>query len=551
MSSIKLSITVAAQLAAKYPAAARKRIDKSVAAWIAADARRGITTLHVAIDDAAAMQACGVPALSGKATPVKIKRALDALCRKLAPDYVCLFGGHDIVPMFVVPNPSYAPGGDDDTDVPTDNPYACSTPYKPKDRKSYLMPDRVIGRIVDLDGDADPAWLVDYLQRVTAWKGKPASYYDEIYAVGCDEWKGASLACMQSLGLPASQLQLSPPAIDTSAAARGRLKRKLHMIKCHGAALDPRFYGQKGTAYPEALRSATLKARVGTGTLVGAMCCYGAQVYDPKDPAAQLAGEWPIASTYLRQGAVGFAGATRIAWVGLDQMMCADWIVTAYLKSALGGASLGRAMLEAKQDYAKWLASQGQQPDTADEKTLIEFVLLGDPALHPVAPTLVAPAASARGGARVAAAVPSALLQQERGQRRLVRAALAIDIRRELPERHAAPSMVAHARRIFDSVVALLGKGDAKLLDAGTAHVERLVSRSTIAPAPAARTVAAATIGAAAPTRVARGSRESLEYYWTARTQPNGVGGQAQIRLLKVETDTEGRVVRTRLLHSA
>jgi len=49
----------------------------------------------------------------------------------------------------------------------------------------------------------------------------------------------------------------------------------------------------------------------------------------------------------------------------------------------------------------------------------------------------------------------------------------------------------------------------------------------------------------------ANGPRESLEYYWTARSDTPGSPGPAQIRLLKVETDTQGRIVRTRLLHSA
>ena len=130
MSSIKLSITVGASLAARYDKAALKRIDKALDAWVAADAKRGVTTLHVALDDAKAMKKLGVAALKGKPSAAKVKRTLDALYRKLQPDYVVLFGGHDIVPMFVVENPSYDPNGDDDREVPTDNPYACSTPYR-------------------------------------------------------------------------------------------------------------------------------------------------------------------------------------------------------------------------------------------------------------------------------------------------------------------------------------------------------------------------------------------------------------------------------------
>lgn len=520
MASIKLSITVGAALAARYDRAARTRIGHAVRAWCAADRARGITTVHLALDDARAMAAHGVAPLAGRASAAKVKRTLDALCRRLHPDYVVLFGGRDIVPMFVVPNPSHDPHGDDDRDVPTDNPYACSMPYRAGERKSYLVPDRALGRITDLDGDGDPAWLLDYLARAAAWQPKPAAFYARPYAVVCHEWKAAGEACMAYLGLPGAELQVSPPAHDADATARARLRRTLHLVKCHGAALDPRFYGQKGQSYPEVLTSPTLRGKVSPGTLAAAMCCYGAQVYSPADPAAQLPGAWPLATTYLREGAIGFAGATRIAWVGVDAMMCADWIAAAFLKSALGGASLGRALLESRQDYVRWLASQGQVPGRADEKTLIEYVLLGDPSVHPVA-------TAAHAAPRV-----SPLLAQERSQRRAVRAALAAQIRRELPQRH--PALIAdaaHAQRLFEAVAPALGRDDARWLDPGRASTTRLVSRAP-----------AAAPGAA---------RESLQYSWSGRHRPHGERGPVQLRLLEVETDTAGQIVRTRLLHGA
>jgi hypothetical protein len=530
LESIKLSITLAAALAAKYDAAARARIDSGVAAWRAADAKRGIDTVHVAIDDAVAMGKLGVAPVKGKATANKVKRALDALAKKLHPDYIVLFGGHEIVPMFVVANPSYDPHGDDDRLVPTDNPYACSSAFRAKKRASYLVPDRVVGRIPDLTADGDPVWLLDVLKRSSAWAPRPASSYGSAYAVVCDEWKAAGAACMSYLGLPAAELQISPPARDADATAKKRLARGLHMIKCHGASLDPRFYGQKGTSYPEVLSSPTLRGKLSEGTLAAAMCCYGAQVYSPADPAAQMPGAWPLATTYLRQGAVGFAGSTRIAWVGVDRMMCADWVAAAWLKSALGGASIGRALLEAKQDYVKWLASQGQQPDTADEKTLIEYVLLGDPSLHPVASA--APAL-----ARGAAAARSPLLAQERAQRRTVRAAIGAQLRASLPERRAAPAAAAQAKRLFDAVAPLLKAADRQLLDPKRASEQQLVSKLTDGGG-------AARGRAAAP----RGARESIEYYWSGRSRQ---GPMVQIRLLKVETDTAGHIIRSRLLHGA
>ena len=42
------------------------------------------------------------------------------------------------------------------------------------------------------------------------------------------------------------------------------------------------------------------------------MCCYGAQIFSPSKRRWCI---WPVASTYLRKGALGFVGSTMMAWV--------------------------------------------------------------------------------------------------------------------------------------------------------------------------------------------------------------------------------------------
>jgi hypothetical protein len=331
--------------------------------------------------------------------------------------------------------------------------------------------------------------------------------------------------------------------LDTSASARTRLSRRLHMIKCHGAQLDPKFYGQKGNSFPISLASATLQRRLKKDTLAAAMCCYGAQIYSPSDPAAQDSGEWPLASTYLRKGGLGFVGATMIAWVGVGQMMCADWIVAGYLKGTLGGASLGRAFFEAKQDYVRWINQQGQAPDLADEKTLIEFVLLGDPSIHPVGAT---PPASAKVAPAAMAHPAKTLVSEERRQRRVVRARLAGQMRELLPVRTGAGVAArARAKRVFQIAQAALQGGVVKAfkefrIRLSAVRVERL-DTSLRAP------VAAGGRALARP-KAAIQSRQSLEYYWSGRRV---LDGHRQIRLVKVETDQKGNVLRTSVVHSS
>jgi len=546
MASIKLSVTHLGRLARKYDTAALKTIKRSVDRWVKADAARGIQTIHVALDDATTMKKLGVPALKGSVTPNKVKRTIDLLWRKLAPDYLVIFGAADVIPYFEVDNPSYDPQGDDDLLVPTDNPYACSKGFSRSRRSSYLLPDRAVGRIPDMVGDGSPSWFTTYLRASAAARPKHPSKYRNAYASCCQQWKEAGQHATRAIGEATSQLLVSPPQKDTSPLHRTRLKSLLHMVKCHGAQLDPRFYGQKGNSYPVSFDSNSLKTRLRPNTVAAAMCCYGAQVYSPNDPAAQVPGQWPVASTYLRKGGLGMAGSTMIAWVGGEVMMCADWIVTGFLKAVQQGASLGRALLESKQDYVAWIGQQGWVPDLADEKTLIEYVLLGDPSLHPMLPATTA--ASTSGGAVAAgflgAAAHSPLVSSERRARRIVRADLATTMRKALPTRSAVRKVdTKGAKSAFKAVRALMGKDLAGWnMKESKALVHQVVTPFT-AKAPSGARMLAAAVGASVPTQ-----RQAVEYYWSGRKESKG---HRQIRLVKVETDTKGNVLRTTLRQSS
>src|SRR4051812_47297729 len=100
MASVKLSITCRKALEAKYDAAALRRLDAAIAGWVKADKARGIKVIHIAVDDSTAMKAYKVPPVTGAVTASKVKKALDSLVAKLAPDYIVLFGAGDVVPPF-------------------------------------------------------------------------------------------------------------------------------------------------------------------------------------------------------------------------------------------------------------------------------------------------------------------------------------------------------------------------------------------------------------------------------------------------------------------
>src|SRR5512133_1143751 len=105
--AVKLSVTVKSNLESKYDPAALKRINAAIRRWIDEDAKRGIQTVHVAVDDPADknMKELRVTLVSGQATASKIKRAVYDLWKKLKPELLLLFGGADVVPVFEVFNP--------------------------------------------------------------------------------------------------------------------------------------------------------------------------------------------------------------------------------------------------------------------------------------------------------------------------------------------------------------------------------------------------------------------------------------------------------------
>jgi hypothetical protein len=76
-------------------------------------------------------------------------------------------------------------------------------------------------------------------------------------------------------------------------------------------------------------------------------------------------------------------GSTTIAYGPSEGNGAADLITQYFLQKVLAGASLGRAVLEARLQFA----GQRTHLDPYDLKTLVQFYLLGDPSLQPVAPT--------------------------------------------------------------------------------------------------------------------------------------------------------------------
>jgi hypothetical protein len=373
----KLILTVNAALSNKYGAECGEILSMLKAA-AAADTKKGLKTHVVFLDDRSSFGGLKIKPLNPKKASEKdYKNIIDTFYKLLNPDYIVLFGAVDIIPQQKLNNLLYHVDGDDDRWIPSDLPYACNEPYS-KDPNKFCSPVRVIGRLADINGIKDMDLMRTMMKNTSGFKTKTRAAYQSYFGVSADKWKLSTEKSLElAFGGPAN-CKMVPPA--GPAWKKLQLKPLSHFYNCHGALSTPTWYGQKGNSYPEALNSINLIGEVGKNTVVAAECCYGAQLYKPVKN--DLPDSMPICNTYFKNGAIAFLGSSTIAYGPAATNDQADLLTQYFFMLILGGASTGRALLEARQKY---ILNHGPDLSPTDLKTICQFYLLGDPSIQPVA----------------------------------------------------------------------------------------------------------------------------------------------------------------------
>jgi hypothetical protein len=372
MGSKKIIVTNQSALRAKYAGAGRKRLTAAIEALIAADAGRGLETEVVFLDVEAAMKRFDAAAVDDPLDARQTKKAIDAIAGAARPAYLMILGAPDVVAMQSLRNPT----DDEDRDVPSDLPYACDARYS-RDVEKFLAPTRVVGRLPGILGDTDASYLVSLIERAARWSAQHPRRYQRPFGVTAEAWKGSTDKSLRKVFGSSAGLERSPQAGPRW--KKGLLGRMAHFINLHGAPSSSAFYGDPG--FPEAHRSDELVGLVREGTVVVAECCYGADLYAPTEHIGTS-----ICNAYLGEGAYAFVGASTIAYGPADENGAADLICQFFFRYLLEGASTGRALLQARQDYLRTQAPF----DPIDLKTVGQFYLLGDPSIHPVKPSPLA-----------------------------------------------------------------------------------------------------------------------------------------------------------------
>jgi hypothetical protein len=370
----KLIVSNRSALTKKYGSAGVSKIKAAITSLIAADAKRGIKTRFVYLDDAAAMRGFRGRAVTNPADARQNKEAIDAIFRAATPEYLMILGAPDVVPHQDMTNPVFKPTDDPDPIAFGDLPYACDAPYS-RDIATFKGPTRVVGRLPDLTGAKEPSHLLAVIAKAAKYQCRKVAEYGKYFGLSTYSWRKSSAMSLDNIFGNSDALTLAPPSGPGHPAER--LAPLAHFINCHGGPSDSTFAGEKGRAQPTSLSSKTIAGKIKPGTVAAVECCYGAELYD----SVTLASPLPICQHYLRQGAYGYFGSSTIAYGPAVGNGAADLITQYFLLAVLEGASLGRAALVARQRFVQ----QTTELDPFDLKTLAQFSLLGDPSVHPAA----------------------------------------------------------------------------------------------------------------------------------------------------------------------
>ena len=376
----KVVFTHVGALRAKYGSTGVSRLRAALRTMISNDRGRGVVSTVVDVSSAAALRPVGEPRIADPGDHDRFRRVLDAVCTLAEPDYVLLYGGPDIVPLVPLVNPMPAP--DPDPDLPSDLPYAVPGGLTGLDPTALVGPTRVVGRLPDTMsvGGLDGAAAYARLTRSTArWRSADRAALGDPLCLSTARWQLSTAASAAAVLGPGATLRLAPPV--TGPWAGPGLDTRLHLVNLHGATADPHWTGDPGFA--PAVATADLTGRRLPGTVAVTESCFGAELWDP----ALALGALPLPLAYLAAGAYAVVGPTCLSYGGRTAPDAADVLCWLVVEEVLAGASLGRALLTARQRYVA--AQPAMTP--VDLKTLAQFSLLGDPSIHLVTPPPGAP----------------------------------------------------------------------------------------------------------------------------------------------------------------
>jgi len=371
----KVLITNVLELKQKYGAHGYRRVRGALSDLVAADSSRCLKTQLVDISDPSQMGSYNAKAVTNPCSEVQNKNAIDSIYAAIKPHYLVLVDGPDVIPHILLDNKRIP--GDEDKNVPSDLPYASDERFTDikRDAMVYAAATRVVGRLTGVTGSNNPAFLVSQIKNAAIFKSRRRKDYLSHFAISGYSYRKSTERSVDNI-FRSARMKISPPT-ESPKIGKRTMAPLSHFINCDGQKGDPNFYGYRNNQRPVvSMTSEAVVENAKRNTIVAAECCYGAHLFAPTAAGGKL----PIANAYLKAGAIAFFGSTTVAYGSSDGNGSADLIAQYFLIEVLGGASIGRACLQARQNFVR---SQKME-NPVNLKTLAQFILLGDPSLQPV-----------------------------------------------------------------------------------------------------------------------------------------------------------------------
>ncbi|MGD8849728.1 MAG: C25 family cysteine peptidase, partial [Anaerolineales bacterium] len=334
------------------------------------------------------------PADPGNAWEVKLRlgdldRALAQRGEMIAA--VLIIGGNNVVPFHLLPNPT----DDDDNDVPSDNPYSASD-------ENYFIPEWPVGRLPIEDSwkklEGQLLSIAQYhqwtnrpynpIQRLRYWLMRRFGGFfaptDKTSGYTASIWKKASYAVYKAIGDPRSMVASPPAEADRLPGVLMR-PSNLSYFNLHGLEDAPEWYGQKdplqdspgAVDFPVALRPQDVVNSGRAPKVVFTEACYGAHsISKTSDTALSL--------KFLTSGTRAVVGSTKISYGSVTPpLIAADLLGQLFWQYLNQSLPVGEALRRAKLKLASNMHARQGFLDGEDQKTLISFVLYGDPLYRP------------------------------------------------------------------------------------------------------------------------------------------------------------------------
>jgi Tetratricopeptide repeat len=361
-------------------------IDRRLRALVDALHQRGIHGQLCYIDDAETLRlsdqaALGVVAYEAAAIAGLARAAGKAIAERgqeLAT--LLLIGGGDCLPLFRLPNPLR----DDDPELVSDLLYGAEDEHD-------LAPNMVIARIPD-GGKLD--LLLEQIDRmIVRHAGRPRGPLALMSRPRSDPsrmpWTLASGYAAQAWREPsrivldalhgAGELTLCPPSEAGGFDTGTFLGSAVAYVNLHGAAGRSSWYGHPeewagpASKLPVALRPDQIGGRCALNALLVSEACYGMEL-----DGRTIENSIPLRA--LQDGAAACVGSTVTAYGSYAApLIGADLLTERLMVQLAAGASVGVALRQARAEFAQTIYRRQGYLDDVDRKTLLSYVVYGDP----------------------------------------------------------------------------------------------------------------------------------------------------------------------------